>query len=382
MTQLVAIDLPGGPEFVATLARVWDRGDAAFVVDRRAPRSAQTELLAAVRPHAVIGERGSSPHHGPTAPPLDTGDALVVATSGSSGRPKLVVHTREGLESHARAVNRRLEVDPREDRWLCCLPLAHLGGLGVVVRSLLTGTDVDVVDGFDARTIEEAPDRLDSTLVSLVPTALDRIDAGNYRWVVLGGSADPAHRPANVVRTYGLTETGGGVVYDGVPLDDVEVSIDDDGSIRVRGDVLARGLRAQDGSVAPIAGAGGWLDTGDRGRWEQGRLVVEGRGDDLIVTGGENVWPAPVEAVLLKHPGVAEVAVVGATDPEWGERVVAYVVPVDPTDPPSTAALRDHVKAALPAFCAPREVRQVAALPRTALGKVRRADLPDGRNRW
>ncbi len=379
MTRLVALDLPGGPGFVDALARLWERGDAAFVVDRRAPRSTQRELLAAVRPHEVMTESGgSSSLHDPMAPPLDGGDALVVATSGSSGRPKLVVHTREALEGHARAVHRRLRVDPTRDRWLCCLPLAHLGGLGVVARSVLTGTGVDVIDGFDARTVRGAPGRLGSTLVSLVPTALDRVETSPYRFVVLGGAADARARAQNVVRTYGLTETGGGVVYDGLPLEGVEVSVADDGSIRVRGEVLARGLRSPDGSVEPVAGRDGWLDTGDLGRWVDGRLVVEGRADDLIVTGGENVWPAPVEAVLLRHPGVAETAVVGDDDPEWGQRVVAYVVPVDLTDPPSTADLRDHVRAAMPPFCAPREVRHVDTLPRTALGKLRRAELRSG----
>lgn len=379
MTRLVALDLPGGPAFVDALKRVWDQGDAAFVVDRRMPEAARSELLAQVRPHAIIGEAGrSSPRHNPIAPPLRPGDALVVATSGSTGAPKQIVHTRTGLEAHARAVHRRLGVDGGHDRWLCCLPLAHLGGLGVVVRSILTDTPLDVIDGFDASVVDGAPARLGSTLVSLVPTALDRVDTSRYRWIVLGGSADSSTRADNVVRTYGLTETGGGVVYDGEPLDGVEVALASDGTIRVRGPMLARGRRLADGSVVVLVDDDGWLQTGDRGRWLDGRLVVDGRNDDLIVTGGENVWPAPVEAALLGHPGVAEVAVVGVPDPEWGQRVVAVVVPIDPASPPGRAELRDHVRATLPAHCAPREVRHVAVLPRTNLGKIRRSELlPD-----
>ena len=302
MARLVAIDLPGGEPFTRALEAVWGGGDAAFVVDRRLTGSARRDLLALARPHRVIGG-GDGQAPDPTALPLTSGDALVVATSGSTGTPKLVVHTFDGLVAHARAVHGHLAVDADRDRWLACLPLAHLGGLGVVVRALLTGTPVDVLDGFDADRVASAPTTLGSTLVSVVPTALDRIDPGAYRWVVLGGAADPGPRPANVVRTYGLTETGGGVVYDGRPIGDTEVALGDDGAVRLRGSTLARGLRSPDGTVAPITDDDGWLTTGDRGRWDGDRLVVDGRADDLIVTGGENVWPAPVEAVLVTTDG-------------------------------------------------------------------------------
>lgn len=376
MTRLVALDLPGGPQFVDALQRTWDQGDAVFVVDRRLPAAARRDLLRQVMPHAIIGETGhSSPRSNPIAPSLDRGDALVVSTSGSTGRPKFVVHTFAGLEAHAQAVHSRLEVAPGRDRWLACLPLAHLGGLGVVVRALLTGTPVDVTEGFDAAMLAQAPDLLGSTLVSLVPTALDRVDTAAYRWVVLGGSADPGFRASNVVHTYGLTETGGGVVYGGEPLDGVEVAVGADGAIRLRGPMLARGHRLDDGTVELLTDDDGWLHTGDRGRWDEGRLVVDGRSDDLIITGGENVWPTPVEQVLLTHAEVADAAVVGAPDPEWGQAVVAVVVPADPDSPPTLDAIRDHVKASLPAYCAPRELRLVDRLPRTNLAKVQRSAL-------
>ena len=374
MARLVAIDLPGGEPFTRALEAVWGGGDAAFVVDRRLTGSARRGLLALARPHRVIGG-GDGQAPDPTALPLTSGDALVVATSGSTGTPKLVVHTFDGLVAHARAVHGHLAVDADRDRWLACLPLAHLGGLGVVVRALLTGTPVDVLDGFDADRVASAPTTLGSTLVSVVPTALDRIDPGAYRWVVLGGAADPGPRPANVVRTYGLTETGGGVVYDGRPIGDTEVALGDDGAVRLRGSTLARGLRSPDGTVAPITDDDGWLTPGDRGRWEGDRLVVDGRADDLIVTGGENVWPAPVEAVLGTHPAVAEVAVVGRADAEWGQRVVAVVVPTDPRNPPELADLRAHAQEHLPPWAAPRELVVVEALARTSLGKVRRDQL-------
>ena len=374
MARLVAIDLPGGPALVARVQAAWEAGDAVLIVDRRLPPAARTALLDAARPTVVVTEQGD---HTAGAPPVELapGDALVAASSGSTGAPKLLVHTLDGLRAHAEAVHAHLTVDPSTDRWLACLPLNHLGGFGVVARSLLTGVGLDVLDGFDASTVAAAPTALGSTLVSLVPTALDRIDPAAFRVVVLGGSADPATRPPNVLRTYGLTETGGGVVYDGTPLPGTEVLVDATGGLLVRGPSLARGRLAPDGTVTPIVDDDGWLHTGDLGRWDGERLHVDGRADDLIVTGGENVWPGPVEEALRTHPSVADVAVAGALDPTWGQRVVAVVVPRDPAAPPTLEALRDHVRTTLPASSAPRELRLVDALPRTALGKVRRAAL-------
>jgi O-succinylbenzoic acid--CoA ligase len=193
-----------------------------------------------------------------------------------------------------------------------------------------------------------------------------------FRLVVLGGAAPPRHLPPNAVTTYGMSETGSGVVYDGIPLDGVEVAIGAGGEIRVRGPMLLRAYR--DGHDPKDAD--GWLATGDAGCLDaDGRLVVHGRTGDMIVTGGENVWPEPVERVLGTRPDVVDVAVAGRADPEWGQRVVAFVVPRDPHAPPTLEALRAHVKAELPAWCAPRQLVLVAAVPRTTLGKVRRRAL-------
>lgn len=377
MARLIALDLAGGPDFVDALKRAWDDGDAVLPVDRRLPPRARAELLATARPHVLHDASGRSTLVA-DAPRLDPGDALVVASSGTTGAPKLIVHTRRALEAHARAVHARLGVSPG-DRWLACLPLAHIGGLGVVLRSVLTDTPVDVLDGFDASTVAAAPHRWGSTLVSLVPTALDRIDPVSFRWIVLGGSADPGERPPNVVRTYGLTETGGGVVYGDAPLEGVEVRVDADGIIALRCAFLARGRLGPNGSVTSITDADGWFRTGDVGRLVGGgrRLVVDGRRDDLIVSGGQNVWPEPVEAVLRDLPGVVDVAVFGRRDPEWGERVVAALVAEGSA--PSLDMVRDAVRRRLPAYAAPRELMIVPELPRTALGKLRRRALEDPR---
>jgi O-succinylbenzoic acid--CoA ligase len=201
-----------------------------------------------------------------------------------------------------------------------------------------------------------------------VGTALARIDASAWTRIVLGGSAPPPDRPANTVATYGMTETGSGVVYDGMALPGVELRIVD-GEILVRGPMVA--TRYRDGT--PVVDADGWLHTGDAGRLDDGVLTVHGRRGDMIITGGENVHPDPVEQRLRQHPAVADTAVVGRPDPEWGQRVVAVLELAPGTAAPSLAELRDWVRDTLPPWTAPKEIEVVGALPRTSLGKVRRA---------
>jgi O-succinylbenzoic acid--CoA ligase len=254
------------------------------------------------------------------------------------------------------------------------LPLAHVGGLAVVTRSLVTGTPLTVLDRFDADAVMAAA-RAGCTHVSLVPTTLARIDPGGFERIIVGGAAPPADLPTNCSITYGLTETGSGCVYDHLPLNGVEVRVVD-GEIQLRGPMLLRAYRSADGEWSPLL-EGGWFPTGDQGAWdpERGWLDVFGRRGDLIITGGQNVWPDPVEAVLARVAGVAEVAVVGRPDAEWGHAVTAVVVPTDPAAPPSLAALRAAVQAELAPYCAPRAIEVVTALPRTALGKVQRNRL-------
>lgn len=353
--RLVAVDLPGGAEFVDRLMAVWANGDAAFVVDQRLPAAARDELCDSMD---VGGE-------------IDDGDAIVVATSGSTGVPKGVVLTHDAIRASAEATSARLGVTA-SDHWLACLPLSHVGGLSVVTRALHTGTQLTVLPGFDAAVVDRSP----ATHVSLVATALTRIDPRRFRTILLGGSRPPEDRPSNCVTTYGMTETGSGVVYDGRPLDGVEVAIDAGGQIRVRCPMLMRCYR--DGS-SPVDAAG-WYPTGDLGRWiddplvpERRRLHVDGRRGDLIISGGENIWPEAVEAALATHADVAEVMVRGVSDDEWGQIVEAVVVPVAGSTPTLTG-LRDHVKATHPAFLAPRRMILAESLPRTGLGKLRRSE--------
>jgi O-succinylbenzoic acid--CoA ligase len=329
------------PSFVDALRRAWDDGDAVLPVDPRLPAAARDALLDAMR----IDE------------PVEEGDAVVVATSGSTGEPKGVVLTHEAVRASAMASSARLHVDPATDRWLSVLPLAHVGGLSVITRAIHTGTPF-TFDGDD-----------DATLVSMVATQVRRTDVSRFRAVVVGGAAPPDDLPPNAVTTYGMTETGSGIVYDGRPLDGVDVHAVN-GELHVRGAMLLRTYR---GGADPKT-SDGWLATGDAGDVVDGRVIVHGRIGDVIVTGGEKVWPEPVESVLRTVAGVVDVAITGVGDAEWGHRVVAHVV-AGAGPPPSLDELRDAVKAVLPAYCAPKQVVLVDAIPRTALGKVRRGAL-------
>ena len=361
MPRLLAIAVPTGPRFVHELTQAWANGDAVLPVDPRLPLPAVRSLVAAMRPAVLIDETGEHQLLD-GAVPTEDGDALVVATSGTTGEPKGVVLTHDAVVASARASSGRLAVDAARDSWLAVLPVAHVGGLSVVTRALVTDTPL-VFEGA-------------ATLVSVVPTQANRLDLSGFRVVLVGGSADWRDRPANVVRTYGLTETGSGIAYDGVPLDVVELRVDDADQLWVRGPMLLRSYR--DGTDPKDAD--GWLPTGDSGRIDaDGRVHVDGRIGDVIVTGGEKVWPVPVEEALKTHPAVADAAVAGVPDPEWGARVVAWVVVRPGCDAPSLRELVDHVRATLPPYAAPKELRTTDQLPRTAIGKVQRHLLTDPR---
>jgi O-succinylbenzoic acid--CoA ligase len=361
--------MPGGPTFVNALTEVWTRGDAVFCLDQRLPRPARSAVLTAIAPTHIRSLDGSETKW-ENGRGVEPGDALVMASSGTTGAPKGIVLTHAAIAASAEASSRHLGVTT-SDHWLACLPLSHVGGMSVITRALHLGTGLTVHPNFDPDAVMQSP----ATLISLVTTALRRVDPYRFRKILLGGSAPPENLASNVVTTYGMTETGSGVVYDGVPLDGVEIQIRPHGEIStpgwgqiwVRAPMLMRCYR--DGTNP--SDSEGWFPTGDLGGWDtSNRLRVQGRAGDLIITGGENVWPEQVEQVIATHRGVVDVAIGARPDPEWGQMVVAYVVPT--IEPPDLHAIRDHVRRELPAFCAPRELLLVTEIPRTALGKIAR----------
>lgn len=353
-----------GQRFVETLSQAWERDDAVMPLDPRLPVAAREALLSALSPTLLIDAEGTE--HRLKGRKVEAGDALVVATSGSTGTPKGVVHTHASLEASARSTSTALGAEASIDRWLCCLPLTHIAGLAIVVRSRTFEIPLVVHDRFDAETVEAAA-REGATLTSLVPTALDRINPQLFRRIIVGGQAAPENLPDNCRASYGMTETGSAVVFDGQLLPGVELRIVD-GEIHVRGDMLLRCYRDGIDPRTPD----GWFRTNDAGELTDGRLIVHGRRGDLIISGGENIWPAPVEESLSQLGSIAEVAVVGRPDDEWGHVVTAIVVATDTSQPPTLDELRDHVKQTLSPYCAPRRIELCDALPRTPLGKIER----------
>ncbi|HEV3290903.1 MAG TPA: AMP-binding protein [Streptosporangiaceae bacterium] len=350
-------------------------GPAILPLDPRLPAAQVSALLAAFAP-AALETQGDTQRRLPTAPvPPDV--AVVIATSGSTGEPKGVQLTAAALLHSARASLGRLAARPGE-RWLCPLPTSHIAGLGVLVRSLVTGTD-PVVTGRLGDDADLAA--LGCAHVSLVPAQLRRLlaagaDLAAVRTILLGGAAVPpgllaAARAAGarVVTSYGMSETCGGCVYDGIPLAGVSVRTRDGGRIEIAGPVLFAGYRGQPGLTA-AALADGWFVTSDAGAVDSaGRLTVHGRADEMINTGGEKVAPGPVAAALEQCPGVREAVVIGVPDPRWGERVTAIVVPADPADPPALPALRELVAQRLPRYAAPRALLLVPEIPVLGPGK-------------
>jgi O-succinylbenzoic acid--CoA ligase len=255
------------------------------------------------------------------------------------------------------------------------LPAVTGAGLGVLVRSLVAGTTPVVAERLDPHA------RAGCAHVSMVPTQLRRLlaagaDVAAFSTILLGGAAVPAGllasaraAGARVVTTYGMSETCGGCVYDGVPLAGVSVRTGTGGRIEIGGATLFSGYRGRPDLSRQVM-AGGWFVTSDLGSLDgAGRLTVHGRADEMINTGGEKVAPAEVAAVLETCPGVAEAVVIGEPDPEWGERVTAIVVPEDPAAPPTLAALRAAVTRRMPHFAAPRALVLVAEVPLLASGK-------------
>jgi len=366
MARLIALDMPASKTFVDLVQRAWSNGDAVLPIDQRLPLAGKKMLLDAMAPSEII-DASFTASTLPNGRPMQDGDALVIASSGSTGSPKGIIHTHSSILSGARASASRLQLSA-SDHWLVCIPVSHVGGFSVVARALHTGAALTLHPAFDAAAVQEAA-KHGVTHTSLVATALSRIDASLFRTILLGGSSAPTSLPSNVITTYGMTETGGGAVYNGEPLDNVEIKIND-GEIFLRCPMLMRAYR--DDQSIPIED--GWYATGDLGEiLDDGKLSVHGRQTDLIITGGENVWPSVVENSLASHPMVNQVVVRGAPDTTWGQRVVAYVVLNDSAQTSEAKLLsdfRDHVKQSLPAFYAPQQVVVLAEIPRTSLGKV------------
>lgn len=405
----VAIALPAGLDFAYALHACLMLGAVAVPVDLRMSAAEQARILdgatmAIDEPLAVSSDEAPAGRDPGTVHDLDA-TAVVIHTSGTSSAPKPIELTYGNLLWSALGSAVALGLDRRE-RWLCALPLSHVGGLSILVRSAIYATTAVIHERFETERVLRALQEEQITLVSLVATTLGRLlDAGlqrppALRCALTGGGPVPAalvERAAvagvRVGMTYGLTEScsqattapvaalAAGELGPGPALFCTRVHCAEDGEIFVAGPTVAPGALAADG----------WLHTGDLGALdEQGRLSVTGRKADTIVSGGENVAPSEVEAVLESHPEVLEAAVIGRPDAQWGEAVTAIVVPrasvaLDRASPsgfpsdgrsPAIESLRAHCAASLAPYKVPKQiVLRAESLPRTRSGKLLRREL-------
>ena len=387
----VAIALPPGLEFAHSLHACLLLGAVAVPIDMRLPDAARAKIGASAQ--LLLDEplrmRGTAPardgaRHDLSAP------AAVIHTSGTSAEPKAVTLTYGNILWSALGSAAALGVGS-EERWLCALPLAHVGGLSILIRSAIYATTAIVHERFDAERVAKALAAGEVTIASVVATTLARLlDAGvreppALRCALTGGGPVPAQLldrayaagvPVSV--TYGLTEAASqvsttplaalaaGRATPGPPLFCTNVRIADDGEILVGGPTVATGALDDDG----------WLHTGDLGELdEHGRLLVSGRRSEIIISGGQNVSPAKVEAAIEAHPAVREAAVIAREDPEWGEAVSAIVVWCEGAERDSDGLLALCARSLAP-YEVPKSVStRVEPLPRTPSGKLLRREL-------
>ncbi len=398
-----------GPELAAAGVVIGPRlvvHDAEHLEQARA-LGVPTVLLDAVGAVGAVGAGKAAP-----APAFDPeAPAVAILTSGTTGRPKAALLSQAAMAASAAAWSAGL---PDATGWVLCLGLAHVAGLGVAWRAIGAGLPLSVIPTFDAARVLEVLRHRPASHVSLVPTQLVRLlDAvdreaprprhANLRAVLLGGAPVPPDLVTRalaagwpVVPTYGLTEAGSGVSAlatgdigahpgsAGRPLPGVGVRIadpasDGTGEIQVCTRAAFSAYLGRPDATAAAFEADGWLRTGDAGRMDaEGFLHVLDRRDDLIVSGGENVFPAEVETVIAEHPGIAEAGVAGRPDPIWGAVPVATVVVRPGAPAPQDAELRAFCRARLAPYKVPVEFIVVASLPRTASGKLRRSELRAG----
>ncbi len=368
MRKLIAVASQSSDWFARTLESIWSAGDAVLMVDPRLPRD---DVLARCRANgaAELVLDDAPPIALEHGTPINDDVAVVMYTSGTSGGPQTVELTHDNLAASARGAMAALGTHT-ETHWLCCLPVAHIAGFSVVARAVASGAALTCLERFSTQGARHAAES-GARAVSLVPTALQRIDPTWFDTILVGGA--PTHHvlAPNTTLSYGLTETAGGVVFNGIAAHDVEVRIDESSRICLRGPSIAHHRR--DGT--PLLAPDNWLVTNDLGLVNEGRLTVLGRADDLIITGGEKVWPQHVEAVLDRLSGVQKSAVTSVDDPEWGQRVVALVE----LKPGATALSSDQIRAQLGEHLSrwhiPKDVYTVERIPVTSLGKIERHRL-------
>ena len=389
----LALRAASTPATAALIQGAWAAGICLVPLSRRLPEAQAQALATRVGCAQILttlpdfsgdGDPGSDGHDPAAA-------GLLLFTSGTSGAPKAVCLSRRALLAAAGAAAVRLELT-REDQWCACLPLDHIGGISTILRSMIAGFSVHLHETFNVAAVRADLDH-GASGASLVPTMLHRLASSAWApglrvLLIGGGPLDPALARHSLgfgiapCQTYGLSEcasqvctlspgeAAAGIDTAGTPVVGMEVSLTMAGMIRVRGSSLMDGYL----DLPSPFDADGWFTTGDLGHFDAlGRLTVLGRHDDVIVTGGEKVAPHLVEAHFERHPGILEAGVYGEADAEWGQRVCVVLVP---RHAPLSDAEVLAIARELADFQRPKKWRWAAALPRTALGKLQRQQLP------
>jgi O-succinylbenzoic acid--CoA ligase len=359
---LLAIDLTLGHELEKAIRLCVETGEAFCILDQRLSLRRRGEELSLLGATAVLDVAGRHPRREGQLVDDDVG--LVMLTSGSSGKPKAAELTWGALRASAELTQRTLrgETDPV---WFPYLPANHIGGLAVLLRAILGEASLY---WSPTTSLDEAPN-YGATHVALVRTQLVRHDVSGYSRVLLGGARPPGELPPNVVTTWGMTETGSGIVYDGLALDVASVN----GELVVRSPTLFRSYRsAARPSVIGPDGRDDWFPTGDGGDVVNEKVRVRGRLGFVITTGGEKLWPEDLEAIVATLEHVRDVAVTSQSDDEWGERVVALVVGDGVNVNQEIGAVASE---RIGPWAKPKEIRYVTAIPRTSNGKIRRQEL-------
>lgn len=361
--RLIAARLPANESSVRLIEKVWDSGDALLPLDIGLTDLEISELLARMKPHVFLEGPEEVALDDPA--PIGKDTALVIATSGTTGSPKGVTLTHRALEAAIRMTNRQVGAEQGR-RWLCCLPLSHVAGMMTLLRSRALGSEVVIHSRFD---IEAIRSEQKADYMSVVPTMLRRlldadVDLRRFARVLVGGAAATDElvarvrdTGARVSVTYGMTETCGGVVYDGRPLSDVDVQLDRHGRISIASPTLMDGYR-QDPDATERALVGNRLVTQDQGEWgDDGRLRVTGRLDRTIITGGKNVSPGEIEEALRSHPEVLDAVIRGEPDELWGQVILAEVVPRHIGRPPTEGELKIFLEDRVARHKIPRAIR-------------------------
>jgi o-succinylbenzoate---CoA ligase len=384
-------------EEVVLLHALMKLGAIAMPLSPQLTDSERETVLASERPAVDLNDAAELTQTEADLPLLGEHDMddlqCYILTGGSTGEPRQVGLTYGNFLFSAVGSAFNIGVEPA-DRWLCCLPLSHVAGLSIVLRSVIYGTTAVLLDGFDTDQVASTLTSGGITVLSLVPTQLLRLleagaDLSTPRAILIGGGPVPEgaleealDRGGTVVQTYGMTETCSQVTT--LSPEDARRKVGSAGRplltthVRIEGDeILVQGPTVSHSALDPD----GWLHTGDLGHIdEEGFLYVTGRRSEMIVTGGENVMPAEVESVILAHPAVADVAVFGRPDPEWQEAVCALVVLAEGAEG-GDEELREHCRGSLAGFKVPKQIDFVAELPRSPTGKLLRGELVEAAGR-